>query len=105
MSIDSGFFKKERKAGNDTYHIRKSERRSNNAYVFSDNNIPSRSTKVSEEQCEEATLKLEYYNNHFEELTKDATKEELRELSLEIARLQVVIAEYNAQQMRSRKFL
>lgn len=36
MSIDGGFYRKERNAGNDTTQVRESERRSNNPYGFSD---------------------------------------------------------------------
>lgn len=63
---------------------------------------------MSEQQYEEAILKLEYYNNHYDELTKDATVEQLHELSYEIQKLknQTIIyeTEQQVQQMRSRKF-
>lgn len=108
MSIDGGFFRKERNAGNDTTQIRESEIRSNNPYDFSDVSSSYRNPKMSEQQYEEAILKLEYYNNHYEELTKDATVEQLQQLSYEIQKLknQTIIyeAEQKAQEMRSRKF-
>ena len=84
MSIDGGFFRKERNAGNDTVQIRESERRTNNPYDFSNFSNLHRNPKISEQEYEEANLKLEYYNNHYEELTKDATIEQLQQLSYEI---------------------
>lgn len=108
MSIDGGFFRKERNAGNDTAQVRESERRSNNPYDFSGISSSYRTPKFNEQQYEEAILKLEYYNSHYEELTKDATIEQLQQLSFEISKLKVRIQLYEneqkAQEMRSRKF-
>lgn len=102
MSIDSGFYKRERNAGNDTFQVRESERKSNNPYTS------FRDTKISEEKYEEAILKLEYYQNHYEELTKDVPVEQLCQLTNEIQRLKLQIEMYEVeqqtQQFRGRKF-
>ena len=108
MSIDSSFFKKERKAGNDTVQMRERERSSINPYDSLYGNSTRKDSKITEQQFEEAALKLQYYQEHFDELTKNATVEQLNHLSYEIAKLKLNIslyeAEQNAEEMRRRKF-
>ncbi len=71
----------EKRAVNDNHHIKQEEKR------LSESN----KTKSYEQIYEEAVLKLEYYKKHWEELTKDANAEQLRQLSIELQKIQMVI--------------
>ena len=108
MSIDSGFYRRERNVGNDTYQVRESERKSNNPYESSYDNSSYRDNRSPEQKHEEATLKLQYYQDHYEELTKDATVGQLQQLSFEIQKLQSQVKMYEMQQraeeMRGKRF-